>query len=184
MASPVAASPSQERVLHIPELLEAIGSHMVVRGLLASSWSEFFIATLWNTIGASLYAWLRILRGSENYRYPLNEDWLQCIFAKYGKHIRHLTIRWRILIGIAYLDRACTDLFNIRIMDIKQYRTYNLKDHREPNQVLNPSGFYVRRFPTQRHSHWVTGIVLIPELEGVFGPTAILLKSEERQKRD
>lgn len=83
------ASPSQERVFHIPELLEAIGSHMVGRDLLAcirvcSFWNEFFIPILWNIIDDSLYAWPRILRESDNHWYPLNKFWLRTIFANMG----------------------------------------------------------------------------------------------------
>ncbi|KAF9316081.1 hypothetical protein BGZ91_005630 [Linnemannia elongata] len=189
MTSPVAASSSQERVLHIPELMEAVGSHLVGRDLLAcirvcNFWNEFFIPILWNTIDDSLYAWPRILRESDNCRYPLNENWLKSIFAKYGKHIRHLIIHWRVLIDIAYLDRACTNLLSIQIMDIKQYHTYNEKVTVSKIKYRTPGGSNLRRFPNQRHFRGVAGVVLIPELEGVFSPTAILLKSEERQKRD
>lgn len=69
-------------------------------------------------------------------------------------------------------------------MDIKQYHTYNERLTVSQIKYRTPGGFHLRRFPNQRHSRGVTGEVLIPELEGVFGPTAILLKSEERQKRD
>ncbi|KAG0318404.1 hypothetical protein BGZ97_003848 [Linnemannia gamsii] len=37
------------------------------------------------------------------------------IFAKYGRHIRHLSITWKVLISAAYEGRACQELVSLRI---------------------------------------------------------------------
>jgi hypothetical protein len=184
----VAAS-SQERVLQIPELLETIASHMDGRDLLAcvrasAFWNSLLIPILWNTIDDSLFAWPKILDRVDKPLSRHSEDWLKRIFKKYGKYIRHLTIRWRTLIDIAYLDRACTNLLSIKIMDIKEYHTYTEKSIVSQLKYRVHPSYLSRRYPYEWHSRAVTGPVLIPELKGVFSPTAILLKTEERQKRD
>ncbi|KAG0280235.1 hypothetical protein BGZ95_010834 [Linnemannia exigua] len=171
----------------MPELLKAISAYLNGISFIAciqvcKHWNESFIPILWNTIDDSLYAWPRILRRIDEDQRVFNEAWLRDIFAKYGQYIRHLVLRWRVLIDIAYLNKACTNLFSIKILDIKQFHTLNEEYAVRLMKYRTPRGS--RRYPNQRHSLAVTGPVIVPELKGVFAPTAILLKTEERQLKD
>ncbi|KAG0298923.1 hypothetical protein BGZ96_004230 [Linnemannia gamsii] len=82
------------------------------------------------------------------------------------------------LIDIAYLERACTNLLIIKIMDIKEYHTYSEKCAVSQMKYRVHKRIFARRYPEERHHRAVTGPVLIRELKGVFSPTTILLKTE------
>lgn len=69
-------------------------------------------------------------------------------------------------------------------MDIKEYHAYNEKSTVSQMKYRVNKGVLIRRYPEERHHHAVAGPVLVQELKGVSSPTAILLKTEERQKRD
>ncbi|KAG0375024.1 hypothetical protein BGX24_009642 [Mortierella sp. AD032] len=179
--------PCQVRVFQIPELLETIGAHLTGSNFQAcirvcKFWNESFIPILWNNIDDSLYAWPRILCRVDEVRRVLNDAWLRSIFAKYGQYVRHLTLRWRILIDIAYLDKACTNLLSIKILNIKHFHTFDEKYAVRLVKYRTPVG--LQRHWDERHPLAVTGPVIAPELKGVFAPTAILLKTEERQLKD
>ncbi|KAF9089850.1 hypothetical protein BGX29_011816 [Mortierella sp. GBA35] len=188
MAS-IPTTPHQQRVLRMPELLESVAPHLSGTDLLAcirvcTLWNDCFIPHLWRTIDDSLYAWRRILYYMDG-RFQQNEQWLQNIFAKYGHHIRHLIIRFRILIDVAYRSNACNNLLSIKILDIKQYHTYDERTLFSRIKYLSYRHRYdTYRPPHQRHVTAATGPLLSRELEGVFSPTEVLLKSKERQERD
>ncbi|KAF9910535.1 hypothetical protein EC991_006353 [Linnemannia zychae] len=179
--------PTQARVFQIPELLEEIAAHLSSNSLstcirVCKSWSNIFIPVLWNTIDDSLFAWPAILRKIDSSQNTLNEAWLKNIFAKYGRHIRHLTIRWRILIDAAYLDKACTNLLSIRLRDIKQFHTINEKRDVRCMKYRTVTG--KRRYVSERHHPALIGPIISSKLNGIFEPTAVLLKTAECQMKD
>ncbi|KAF9126179.1 hypothetical protein BGW39_006812 [Mortierella sp. 14UC] len=184
----VTLPPCQVRVLQTPELLEAIGAHLTATSFrtcirVCKYWNDIFIPMLWNTIDDSLYAWPDILHWIDDDPRVLDIVWLRDIFVKYGKYIRHLIIRWRILIDVAYQDnKACTNLLSIKVLNIKHFHTFMEK--RAVCRMKYRTRAGVRRYPSQRHSPAITGPIIAPGLEGVFEPTAILLKTEENQLND
>ncbi|KAF9145986.1 hypothetical protein BGX30_005455 [Mortierella sp. GBA39] len=89
------------RAFYLPELLDLIGNDLNTRDLLSCVqvcrvWNLHFMPTLWATIDDKLYSWPKIL-----WRFsPLapgflhGDSWLNNVFTKHGRHIRHLTAGW------------------------------------------------------------------------------------------
>ncbi|KAG0273198.1 hypothetical protein BGZ95_010984 [Linnemannia exigua] len=88
------------------EILNAIGSYLSHKDCLHSaqvsrSWNSVFICQLWKSIDDTHHAWPRILKryDSDTARTcGQDEAWLIGIFTKYGQHIRHLNLHWKVTI--------------------------------------------------------------------------------------
>ncbi|KAF9133293.1 hypothetical protein BGW39_010110 [Mortierella sp. 14UC] len=125
---------STTRALHIPELLDTIGSYLDPPELLpcvqvSQHWNQLFIPLLWRTINDQLYAWPRILKEldmstttnttttqPDDDRRAEIEDWVRSVFVKYGHHIQHLFANGFITIVSAQAAGTCTNLRTLAVI--------------------------------------------------------------------
>lgn len=118
--------PTRTTIFHIQELGTTVGSYLSPPQLLScvqvsSLWHSSFTSSLWHTIDDTLYSWKHYLEkhdseeeehGSSNTH---DTRWVMNIFAKYGHHIRELSITWKVLISAAFEGGACRELVSLRI---------------------------------------------------------------------
>ncbi|KAF9901730.1 hypothetical protein EC991_005769, partial [Linnemannia zychae] len=80
------------------------------------AWNEAFTPFLWHTIDDSTDPWVDIMRKMytdipPSIRQSLDRDeWLFSIFAKYGRHVRHLKVQFIALLRAASAGGTCTEL--------------------------------------------------------------------------
>lgn len=87
------------RAIYLPELLDLIGNDLNTQDLLSCVqvcrvWNQQFKPALWATIDDKLYSWPKILWRFSPLApgFPHGDDpWLNNVFTKHGRHIRHLT---------------------------------------------------------------------------------------------
>ncbi|KAG0360841.1 hypothetical protein BGX24_005475 [Mortierella sp. AD032] len=109
-----------------------------------------------------------------------DEVWAKTIFAKYGEHIRNLTLGWRILIDSAN-QAPCSNLRSLHITNISSKLT--LREKVFQNHII-------RRTQTSRdqtYDQWGpadTGPFLSPEFEGVLQPSDKTYRPQDLQERD
>ncbi|KAG0378236.1 hypothetical protein BGX24_004420 [Mortierella sp. AD032] len=118
----------------LPELLELIGNHLGPSDLFACVqacrlWNQHLIPQLWRTIDDGLYSWPMILQ-----RITLNAasrggadsiHWLLDVFAKHGRHIRHLTADWALTIATTTTTGTVTRLESLAVRDAGRHRGFD-----------------------------------------------------------
>ncbi|KAF9191003.1 hypothetical protein BGZ51_003427 [Haplosporangium sp. Z 767] len=109
-----------ESFFDIPELVDQLSSFLSPQDFLqciqvSQKWNILFIPRLWHTINDNHQAWGRIFRAcAEN---PADKqvkeerkNWTRLIFAKYGHHIRSLTVEWDIVMEAVSVSGVCIHL--------------------------------------------------------------------------
>ncbi|KAF9187080.1 hypothetical protein BGZ50_002164 [Haplosporangium sp. Z 11] len=125
-------------VFHIPELAHLLAQYLKPPDILSCilvcrPWSEAFIPYLWHTVDDSLYAWPSIFTkdaqskidpkdcfndnkgGDKDDNSRAVKDWAHHVFAKYGHHIRDLTLFSTITLEAASTSAACTKLRRLEL---------------------------------------------------------------------
>ncbi|KAF9103537.1 hypothetical protein BGX29_003236 [Mortierella sp. GBA35] len=148
-------------------------------------WNSMFIPYLWETIDDTLCSWSRILAlydTEEGRAHGHDEHWARGIFAKYGRHIRNLSLCWRVLIDAAS-EAQCSNLRFLRTTDIKETLTWKEKVERDQIRELHRTG-------RDEDRQWdpatlsVEGAFISPEFEGVLEPSEKRFRPTELQVRD
>ncbi|KAF9119658.1 hypothetical protein BGW39_000134 [Mortierella sp. 14UC] len=114
-------------VLGLPELMQLIGQHLSLSDLFSgvqvcSTWNNFLIPLLWQTIDTSRKGWLRIFNVhgmKDRASREAIEQSVRLTLAKHGHHIRHLTTRWRVVLDTLSVNGECTKLCSLVVGDIK-----------------------------------------------------------------
>ncbi|KAF9361041.1 hypothetical protein BGX26_006363 [Mortierella sp. AD094] len=137
---------SATTVLETPELLDLLTLHLTPADLLSciqvnSQWHQTFIPTLWYTINDSWYKFLFThthLDGSPDAEIQVNDKVLKA-FAKYGQHIRHLTLQWGATVKAASVSGVCT---NLKTLELNSNWAYTFKKHAkvQPEEILKDEG--------------------------------------------
>ncbi|KAK3830358.1 MAG: hypothetical protein J3R72DRAFT_456001 [Linnemannia gamsii] len=110
----------------IPELVSLLSLYLHPMDLLSCiqvnhTWNRLFTPSLWQTIDDTTGIWIDILQEKPQKGTPIcpstlasekkaRNDWLFGIFAKYGHHIRHLKIRFLIVLQAASEGGTCKGL--------------------------------------------------------------------------
>lgn len=186
------------------EILTGIGSYLSLRDYqhciqVSRTWNNVFIPFLWQTIDDSLYAWPRILKTLDSDTAKTTgqgEDWLLGIFAKYGRHIRHLNLHWKFTIKAVStrnhcnsdVDKdkdknndigvVCTNLKSLSVADVGQNLTHlqeKGRSARNKSTALPPSTSSLEA---------LTGPLIPPMFENAFKPQLGGTRTEDQQLED
>ncbi|KAK3818203.1 MAG: hypothetical protein JOS17DRAFT_757350 [Linnemannia elongata] len=177
-------TPTRTRqIFDIVEILDLVGQFLSPPDLLnccqvSHHWNNFLTPRLWETIDDSRYSWSKILEyydAHEGKAAGQDEIWIRRIFAKNGRHIRNLSLSWRILIDAAN-DAYCSSLRSLHITNVcdKLTREEKLKKELAKQQA-------------HTNDPWrpaITGPLLSPEFEGVPQPGDVAYRSKDLQERD
>ncbi|KAF9150393.1 hypothetical protein BG015_007812 [Linnemannia schmuckeri] len=109
---------TRQRKARLREVLEQKKASILLSCVQVSSlWHSALSASLWHTIDDTLYSWKHYLEkhDSEEEAGEHDTQWVMGIFAKYGHHIRELSITWKVLISAAFEGGACSELVSLRI---------------------------------------------------------------------
>ncbi|KAF9929293.1 hypothetical protein FBU30_001723 [Linnemannia zychae] len=173
--------------LLLPELLTIIATHLDVPDIfqciqVCRTWNRLFIPYLWLTFDDSSYRWPEILIHHDSDSPPegKGKNWIFALFAKYGHHIRHLHIRWRIILDAAGSGRNCTRLQSLSIHDMTKART---SDEQAEDARLWTLEFNSRS-AADRACPGAVGPILSSEFDGVFEPAPVHLRSLAQQNQD
>ncbi|KAG0293307.1 hypothetical protein BGZ96_003026 [Linnemannia gamsii] len=179
-------TPTWQRLFSIQELVDYVGSYLDPPDLFScvqvhSTWNHVFIPSLWGTIDDSLYHWPEYI--DENHPYLSKEikdpqDWMQRIFEKYGRHIRHLRTNFLVTIDAAFSSTHCVHL---RSLDVLSYRKTTKAELQEDNRIRwEGSGLS----ELQKQQPAEAGPFLAPEFEGGIVPASIGLRLKSVQRTD
>ncbi|KAG0069266.1 hypothetical protein BGZ89_003225 [Linnemannia elongata] len=175
--------------LLLPELLTHIASHLDAPDIfqcvqVCHSWNRLFIPYLWRTLDDQRFQWPSILHQHDSEAPPggKDKDWIIALFAKYGHHIRHLHIRWKVVLNAAGFGNNCTQLQSLCIYDMTDVRTSveAAEDARLWTHPPQGSG----RAAIDRARKGAAGPLLSPVFEGVFQPAPVRLRSLPQQEQD
>ncbi|KAG0281251.1 hypothetical protein BGZ95_005621 [Linnemannia exigua] len=187
-----------EHIFDIVEILHVLGQLLSPPDLLACCqvsrhWNNVLIPCLWETIDDSQHSWSRILAhydSEQGKALGQDEVWVKTIFAKYGEHIKNLTLSWRILIDSAN-EAPCSNLRSLHITNVSSKLTLRekvLQDRIIREIVLQDQN--VRQIRTSNDpstDQWspaATGPYLSPEFEGVLQPSDTTYRPQDLQGRD
>ncbi|KAG0209241.1 hypothetical protein BGX33_005754 [Mortierella sp. NVP41] len=180
------------RLFDIAELVDLIGSYLETPELfhcvqVCQSWNRGFIPHLWDTIDDRRHAWPRILRIYDSdtaEECGQDEAWIVRIFAKYGQHIRHLNIHWKVIIKAASnynedVGVSCPNLRSLSISEVDTALTRHQKEiHSARSSFLPASG----GVPYEtRDQIAMTGPLLSPIFEKAFKPLKRGIRTEDQQ---
>ncbi|KAF9121825.1 hypothetical protein BGW39_010232 [Mortierella sp. 14UC] len=184
-------------VRHIPtEILDAIGSYLCLQALrqcvrVSRSWSGVFIRQLWKTIDDTQHAWPRILKeyDSDNAkRCEQDEAWVIGIFAKYGQHIQHLNLHWKVTIKAAStncdnIPAACPNLKSLSVSNVNTNLTLQQEKARDVlYKNVHPTNGAITH--STRALEALTGPLLSPIFENAFEPVVRGIRTEGQQQED
>ncbi|KAG9062326.1 hypothetical protein KI688_005240 [Linnemannia hyalina] len=137
-----------QKVWKLPELTWNIGEnlrppHLLICVQVCRQWNEIFIPLLWRVIDDTKYAWPTLLKSLAK-QYPDHDSdclerqtntpntnsriWIEDVFVKYGRHIRHLTISHTFLNNAAAKSGTCTHLQSLWLLSLWDTRTIRV-DH-------------------------------------------------------
>ncbi|KAF9098309.1 hypothetical protein BGX29_007709 [Mortierella sp. GBA35] len=184
--SPTRAAP---KALLLPELLTNIADHLEAPDIsrcirVCHAWNRQLVPSLWHTIDDRLYQWPTILfkHDSETPTGGRDKDWVYALFAKYGHHIRHLHTQWKIILNAASIGHNCMRLQGLYVYDMTSVRTS--VEAAEDKRIWNLVPQLTGREAAMRAHPAAIGPILSPELEGVFEPAMVHLRSELQQVQD
>ncbi|KAF9087778.1 hypothetical protein BGX29_000610 [Mortierella sp. GBA35] len=146
-----------QEALHFPEVLCCIGSYLDPPALFScvqtsGTWYTTLLSLLWETIDDSLYSWPAILKKHDTEQEEDGQDktWLRRIFAKHGHLIRHLTIRWILIVEAASIGNTCNRLLSLNAWQMfsnmskeEAYQNYNRDRIKEEQSQPLPDEFLV-----------------------------------------
>ncbi|KAF9150575.1 hypothetical protein BG015_007631 [Linnemannia schmuckeri] len=182
------------------EILTDIGSYFSLKDYLhciqvSRYWYSVFVPFLWQNIDDSLYAWPRILKtlDSHDTAKPSGQDekWLLGIFAKYGRHIQHLHLHWKVTIKAASIGNscsndddknkdirvACTNLKSLSVADIDDNLTQLQEKARSAQNKITA-------LPPSTTLKALTGPLISPLFENAFKPQLRGIRTEDQQLED
>ncbi|KAG0375832.1 hypothetical protein BGX24_008606 [Mortierella sp. AD032] len=179
-----------QTVDHVPtEILNAIGSYLSHRdflqcALVSRSWNSVFIWHLWRTIDDTHHAWPRILKTYDSVTaraYGQDEAWLIGIFAKYGQHIQHLNLHWKVTIKAVSstsnnIPVSCPNLKSLSVCNVNTNLTLQQEKARD---ILNKSVSH-----STGTLEALTGPLLSPIFENAFEPAVRGIRTEGQQLDD
>jgi hypothetical protein len=175
------------------EILEDIGSYLSPQDYLhcitvSRFWHIVFIPFLWQTIDDSLYGWPRILKVLDSDTAKASgqdENWLFRIFAKYGHHIQHLTLHWKVTIKAAStsgnnkdISVACTSLKSLSVANIGCNLTHLQHKAGSAQNISTTLTSSAAALEGQ------TGPLLLPIFENAFQPRPCGTRSKDQQMED
>ncbi|KAF9541528.1 hypothetical protein EC957_002964 [Mortierella hygrophila] len=129
-----------QEVWRLPELTWNIGEnlrppHLLICVQVCRQWNEMFIPLLWRVINDTKYSWPTLLKSLAKC-YPSHDSdclerqtntpntnsriWIEDVFVKYGRHIRHLTISNTFLNNAAAKSGTCTHLQSLWLLDLRR----------------------------------------------------------------
>lgn len=177
------------KVLLLPELFTHIATHLDAPDIfqciqVCHSWNKLLIPSLWHTFDDQRFQWPTILHEHDSEAPPggRDRDWIFAIFAKYGRHIRHLHIRWKVILNAAGSGTNCTRLQSLCIYDMTGVRTSAEAAEDLRLWMFPPQGN--GRAAIDRARQAVIGPLLSPDFEEVFHPAAVRLRSLPQQEQD
>ncbi|KAG0318406.1 hypothetical protein BGZ97_003850 [Linnemannia gamsii] len=169
-------------IFDIAEILDLVGRFLSPPDLLnccqvSRHWNKVLTPWLWETIDDSRHSWSRILAHYDNEDKARGQDerWVRKIFAKYGEHIRNLSLGWRVLIDAAN-DAHCSNLRSLHITNVHDNLTHGERLEKEI-QIQQSRSDDLWRPP-------VMGPLLSPEFEGVLQPSNIAHRPQDLLERD
>ncbi|KAG0202831.1 hypothetical protein BGX33_009457 [Mortierella sp. NVP41] len=132
MSSTTSSSSAEHTVLALPEILTLIARNLPQRHLyscvqVCHSWSQILIPLLWYRLDTRRKGWRRIIEQYNTTPTSQQEtsNWIGSIFSKHGRHIRHLTIHWDVILKEAADTTDCKHLRSLGIIgDIKYVQPY------------------------------------------------------------
>ncbi|KAF9084205.1 hypothetical protein BGX23_010745 [Mortierella sp. AD031] len=132
MSSTTSPSSAEHTVLALPEILTLIARNLPQRHLyscvqVCHSWSQILIPLLWYRLDTRRKGWRRIIKQYNTTPTSQQEtsNWIGTIFSKHGRHIRHLTIHWDVILKEAADTTDCKHLRSLGIIgDIKYVQPY------------------------------------------------------------
>ncbi|KAG9062316.1 hypothetical protein KI688_005230 [Linnemannia hyalina] len=175
------------QIFDIVEILDLVGLFLSPPDLLnccqvSHHWNILLTPRLWETIDDSRHSWSKILEhydADEGKAAGHDELWARRIFAKYGRHIRNLSLSWRILIDAAN-DALCSNLRSFHITNVRDKLTRKEKLEKKLEKELANQ-------QAQTNDPWrpaVTGPLLSPEFEGALQPSDVAYRPKDLQERD
>ncbi|KAF9137756.1 hypothetical protein BGX30_009921 [Mortierella sp. GBA39] len=177
------------QALMLPELLTHIASHLDAPDIfqcvqVCHTWNRLLIPYLWRTLDDQLFQWPSILHQHDSETPPggKDRDWIFALFAKYGHHIRHLHIRWKVVLNAAGSGNNCTQLRSLCIYDMTNVRTSVEAAEDARLWTLPPQSNGRAAFDRARQG--AVGPLLSPVFEGVFQPAPVRLRSLPQQEQD
>ncbi|KAF8942790.1 hypothetical protein BGZ47_006112 [Haplosporangium gracile] len=175
--------------LLLPELLTHIATHLDAPDIfqciqVCQTWSRLLIPYLWHTLDDQRFRWPVILHEHDAESPPggKDRDWIFALFVKYGRHIRHLHIRWKVVLNAAGFGNNCTQLQSLCIYDMTNVRTSVEAAEDARLWTLPPLGN--GRAAIDRARQAAIGPLLSPDFEGVFQPVTVRLRSLPQQEQD
>lgn len=176
-------------VLMLPELLVHIASHLDAPDIfrcvqVCHTWNRLLIPCLWRTLDDQRFQWPSILHQHDSEAPPggKDKDWIFALFAKYGHYIRHLHIRWKVVLDAAGFGNNCTQLRSLCIYDMNDVRT-SVEAAEDARLWTHPSQGGGRA-AIDRARQGAVGPLLSPDFEGVFQPAPVRLRSLPQQEQD
>ncbi|KAG0262162.1 hypothetical protein BG011_000282 [Mortierella polycephala] len=119
-----------ESFFDIPELVDQLSSLLSPQNLfqciqVSQQWNTLFIPRLWHTINDNHQAWGRIFEACAGNSTDIQvkeerKNWTRLIFAKYGHHIRDLTVEWDIVMEAVSVSGVCVHLQSF-IVNVGRY---------------------------------------------------------------
>ncbi|KAG0293264.1 hypothetical protein BGZ96_003083 [Linnemannia gamsii] len=177
------------KALLLPELFTHIATHLDAPDIfqciqVCHAWNKLLIPSLWHTLDDQRFKWPSILHEHDSEAPPggKDKDWIFAIFAKYGRHIRHLHIRWKVILNAAGSGTNCTHLKSLCIYNMTDARTSVETAEDLRLWMLPPQGN--ARAAADRARPAADGPLLSPDFEGVFHPAAVRLRSLPQQEQD
>ncbi|KAF9084206.1 hypothetical protein BGX23_010746 [Mortierella sp. AD031] len=112
MSKSISFNTASSIALVLPELVELIGLHLQQEDLyscvqVCRSWNRILTPLLWREVDDRSGSWKRIISKDTGGQ---AEEWVRSIFAKYGHHIRRLTIHSHVILEAAMLRCQCQRL--------------------------------------------------------------------------
>ncbi|KAF9129162.1 hypothetical protein BGW39_004430 [Mortierella sp. 14UC] len=173
----------------IPELLLLMAPYWTRPDLYACIrvcrlWHISLSPYLWHTIDDRLHAWPRILSTHDIYTSPGVKGYFRILsaFTRYGHHIRHLRLSWRVMIDVAFVTGVCTRLETLATGNVGVNRTRKEQEYLRwvSNLTLEEGGltYDQRRVPAKE------GPLVSAQLEGVFVASEIGWRTVKEQEQD
>ncbi|KAK3831846.1 MAG: hypothetical protein JOS17DRAFT_744512 [Linnemannia elongata] len=115
------------KVIQLPELVEHIGLFLQFSDLSSCVqvnrlWKNTLIPILWHTINTSTRPWSHIIDDILLEGRPREEieKRVQMAIAKYGRHIRDLTVHWGTVLDAVSFSSECKNLRSLDVVDLRR----------------------------------------------------------------
>lgn len=140
--SAVINTPNTSMVVALPELVQLIGHCLDPSDLrsciqVCRTWNQVLIPVLWHTVDTNSPSWARICNVYEARREPVatgkvaeendtysGEEWVHATLVYYGQYIRHLTVRWDVVLEAASFNPKCRNLLTLAAGQVGNGSTY------------------------------------------------------------